>query len=235
MSEKNILPKRKNKIKKKPKVIIFENGVNEFSIVEEIWHAITHGVGLALSIAGLAVLSAYATLQGSALVITSSAIFGATLIIMYGSSTLYHAITHTRIKKLFQQFDHASIYFLIAGTYTPVTLVSLGGTLGWSIFYIVWTTAIFGIFLKFVYPNRFEMLSLVLYLVLGWIIVVAAKPIFESIDSGGLWLMLAGGLSYTFGIIFYVWDNLPFNHTIWHLFVLGGSIFHYFMVLLYVI
>lgn len=211
------------------------NGVNEFSIVEEIWHAITHGVGLALSIAGLAILTAYAALQGSALVITSSAIYGATLIIMYGSSTLYHAITHIRIKKIFQQFDHAAIYFLIAGTYTPVTLITLGGRLGWSLFGIVWATAIFGVYLKFAYPNRFEKLSLALYLILGWLIIVAAEPILESMESGGLWLMLVGGLSYTIGIIFYVWDNLHFNHTIWHIFVLGGSILHYFMVLLYVI
>ena len=211
------------------------NGVSEYSLIEEIWHAITHGVGLLLSIAGLTVLVAYATLQGSVLAITSSAIFGTTLIITYGASTLYHAISHTNIKNFFKQLDHASIYFLIAGTYTPITLISVGGTLGWSIFATVWTVAIIGVILKFAYPNRFEKLSLVLYLLLGWLIVVAVKPLFENMESGGLWLMLAGGLSYTFGVIFYVWDNLPFNHAIWHLFVLGGSTLHFFMVLLYAI
>ena len=211
------------------------NSVNEFSLIEEIWHAITHGVGLLLSIAGLAILVAYATVQGSAITITSCAIFGATLILMYGTSTLYHAVTHPKIKKLLQQFDHAAIYFLIAGTYTPVTLVSLGSTLSWSLFSIIWATAAVGVFLKFLYPNRFEKFSLVLYLILGWIIVAAVKPLFENMDSGGLWLMLAGGLSYTLGIAFYVWDKLPFNHAIWHLFVLGGSILHFFMVLNYVI
>ncbi len=211
------------------------NGVNEFTLIEEIWHAITHGVGLALSIAGLAILVAFAALQGSALVITSSAIFGATLIILYGASTLYHAITHTGVKKLFQQFDHASIYFLIAGTYTPVTLISLGGTWGWTIFSIIWSTALIGIFLKFAHPGRFEKLSLALYILMGWMIVVAMQPLMVNMESGGLWLMLAGGLAYTVGIIFYVWDSLPFNHAIWHLFVLGGSILHYLMVLLYIV
>jgi hemolysin III len=211
------------------------NGVNEFSMSEEICHAITHGVGLVLSIAGLTILVAYAALQGSALVITSSAIFGATLIILYSASTLYHAVTHTGIKKIFQQFDHASIYFLIAGTYTPVALVSLGGAWGWTIFSIVWTTALFGVFLKIVYPRRFERFSLLLYVLLGWIIVVAAQPLLENMENGGLWLLLAGGLSYTGGIVFYIWDTLPFNHAIWHLFVLGGSILHYFMVLIYII
>ncbi len=211
------------------------NGVNQFSITEEIWHAITHGVGLALSIAGLAILVVYATLEGSALTITSSAIFGTTLIVMYGSSTLYHAITHTKVKKVFQQFDHASIYFLIAGTYTPVTLLALGGAWGWSIFSVVWCAAIVGIFLKFAYPGRFEKLSLILYLLMGWMIVIATEPLLSSMESGGLWLLLAGGLSYTVGIIFYVWDKLTFNHAIWHLFVLGGSILHYFMVLIYII
>ncbi len=209
--------------------------LNEYSFVEEVWHAITHGVGLLLSIAGLAVLTAYAARQGSALVITCSAIYGATLIMMYGTSTLYHAITQKQVKRVFQQLDHASIYFLIAGTYTPVTLISLGGPLGWSIFLFVWIIAGIGIVLKFVYPNRFEKTSLALYIMLGWCIIVATRPLLESMQSGGLWLLLAGGLSYTIGIIFYVWDNLPFNHGIWHLFVLGGSILHFFMVLIYVI
>lgn len=211
------------------------NGVNQFSIAEEIWHAITHGVGLALSIAGLAILVAYAAIGGSSLAITCSAIYGATLIIMYGSSTLYHAITDEKIKKIFQQFDHASIYFLIAGTYTPITLITLGGAWGWSIFSVVWGIAAIGIFLKFIYPNRFEKLSLVLYILMGWIIIIAVQPLLENMDTGGLWLLLAGGLSYTIGIGFYVSDSLPYNHAIWHLFVLTGSILHYLMVLIYII
>jgi len=209
--------------------------VNDFSIAEEIWHAITHGVGLALSIAGLAILVAFATLQGSALVISSAAVFGTTLIIMYGSSTLYHAITHQEIKKLFQNFDHASIYFLIAGTYTPVTLITLGGAWGWSIFAINWSVAAIGIYLKLVYPGRFETLSLIFYLLMGWLIVVAYEPLTQNMATGGLALLVAGGLSYTLGVFFYIKDHKPFYHAIWHLFVLGGSIFHFFMILLYVI
>ncbi len=209
--------------------------INNFSLTEEIWHAVTHGVGLALSIAGLAVLVAFATLQNSALLIVSVAIFSTTLIIMYGSSTLYHAISHHKIKKLFQQFDHSSIYFLIAGTYTPITLITLGGALGWSIFVIIWTIAIFGIYLKFAYPSKFKKLSLILYIVMGWFIIFAIQPMIENMDIGGLLLLLLGGLFYTFGIIFYIKDHLPFYHTIWHFFVLGGSISHYFMVLFYIV
>jgi hemolysin III len=211
------------------------NDVNGFSIIEEIWHAVSHGIGLALSIAGLTIMVSFAAMDGSVITIVSTAIFGTTLILLYGSSTLYHAITHHDIKQRFQQFDHASIYILIAGSYTPITLVSLGGVWGWSIFAAVWTIAVIGIYLTFVYPRRFERLSLFLYVIMGWIIVIAIKPLFESMESGGLWLLLAGGLSYTVGVVFYVRDNLPFNHAIWHLFVLGGSIMHFFMVLLYVI
>lgn len=211
------------------------NSVNDFSFAEEIWHAITHGLGLILSIVGLTVLVAFSAIHDSTLSIVSSAIFGTTLIIMYGSSTLYHAITQTRTKQIFQQFDHASIYFLIAGSYTPISLISLGGVWGWSIFGVIWGTAIIGIFLKFSYPGRFEKLSLALYLIMGWIIVIAFNPLMETMPSGGLWLLLAGGLSYTFGIIFYVVERIPYNHAIWHLFVLAGSIFHYFMTLFYII
>jgi hemolysin III len=211
------------------------NKVNEFSFVEEVWHAITHGIGLALSIAALSVMVAYSSQTGSALSVFASVLFGITLIILYGSSTLYHAITHHELKKKFQQFDHASIYLLIAGSYTHITLLALGGTLGYSIFAFVWSVALVGIYLKFAYPGRFEKLSLVLYLLLGWLIVIAIKPLFDVMEPGGLWLLLAGGLFYTVGVIFYVWDSLPFNHAIWHLFVMGGSICHFLMVLLYVI
>ena len=211
------------------------NGVNEFSLTEEIWHAITHGVGLALSIAALVIMVAYSSQTGSTISVLASVLFGITLIILYGASTLYHAITHHDLKKKFQQFDHASIYILIAGSYTHITLLSLGGFLGYSIFAFVWSVALIGIYLKFAYPGRFEKLSLVLYLMLGWLIVIAIKPLFEVMAPGGLWLLLIGGLFYTVGVIFYVWDSLPFNHAIWHLFVMGGSISHFFMVLLYAI
>ena len=168
--------------------------------------------------------------------ILSSAIFGATLVIMYGSSTLYHALTHKKIKELFQTFDHAAIYLLIAGTYTPMTLVTLGNSpYGISIFTAEWITAAFGVYMKFKYPSRFEVLSLVLFLLMGWLIVIAIGPLREVLPDNGFYLLVAGGLSYTLGVYYYINDSKPYYHAIWHLFVLGGSIFHYFMVLLYVI
>lgn len=212
-----------------------EKLVGRYSVVEEIINASTHGFGILLSIVGLSVLVAFSSLNGSVMLIVSCAIFGASLIFSYTSSTLYHAITNEKVKQIFRQFDHAAIYFLIAGTYTPIALVSLGGAWGWTIFSIIWLVAIVGIVLKFVYPHRFKKLSVILYLIMGWFVVIAINQLMKNMDSGGLWLMLIGGLFYSVGVIFYVWKSLPYNHAIWHLFVLGGSISHYFMVLLYVI
>lgn len=216
--------------------MIKESPINNFTLVEEIWHAITHGLGLFLSIVGLVVLVAFATLNGSMMAIISSAIFGATLVIMYGSSTIYHALTHKKLKEIFQTFDHAAIYLLIAGTYTPMTLVVLNGTAyGYPIAAAEWLTAIFGIYMKFKYPNRFETLSLVLFLLMGWLIVIAIGPLRETLADNGFYLLVAGGIAYTLGVYYYVNDSKPYYHAIWHLFVLAGSLFHYFMTLLYVI
>ena len=207
----------------------------EYSFIEEISHAATHGIGLLLSIAGLAILVGFAAVHNSVLAVTCSAIFGATLIILYGASTLYHAVTHEKIKKIFQHLDHASIYLLIAGTYTPVTLVSLGGGWGWTIFSVIWASTVFGVVLEFAFPGRYKKLALMLYLLMGWMVLVAIDPLIKNMENGGLWLLLAGGLSYSVGVIFYVWRSLPFNHAIWHLFVLGGSVTHYLMVLIYIV
>jgi hemolysin III len=212
-----------------------EKLTQRYSVVEEIINASTHGFGILLSIVGLAVLVAFASINGSPVLITSCAIFGGTLIFAYSSSTLYHAITNEKVKRIFRQFDHAAIYLLIAGTYTPIVLVLLDEAWGWTIFTIIWTTAIIGVVLKFIYPHRFKKLSVALYLIMGWFVVVAIKQLIQSMDSGGLWLMLIGGLFYSVGVIFYVWKSLPYNHAIWHLFVLCGSISHYFMILFYVI
>ena len=211
------------------------NQVNHFSFVEEIWHSITHGIGFFLSIAALSILVAFASLKGTAIAIVSVSIYGATLIILYGSSTLYHAITHTKVKRLMQKFDHSAIYFLIAGTYTPLLLVAIGGVEGWTIFGIEWGIALIGIMLKFLYPNRFEIFSLVAYVLMGWLIVVILETFKNSIDPIGFWLVVAGGIAYTGGVIFYVKDNINYFHTIWHLFVMLGSVFHFFAILLYVI
>jgi len=155
---------------------------------------------------------------------------------MYGSSTIYHALTHKRIKLLFQTLDHASIYLLIAGTYTPMTLYLLqGSNYGMGILIAEWSTAIFGIYMKFKYPNRFETLSLILYVLMGWLIVIAISPLREVLVDNGFYLLVAGGVTYTLGVYFYINDSKPYYHALWHLFVLGGSVFHYFMILLYVV
>jgi len=168
--------------------------------------------------------------------IVSSAIYGTTLVIMYGSSTIYHALTHEKLKKRFQTFDHSSIYLLIAGTYTPMTLVVLQDSpYGYSIAAAEWITAIFGIYMKFKYPKRFETLSLILYVLMGWLIVIAMEPLRAAIPDNGFYLLVAGGLAYTLGVYFYVKDHKPYYHAVWHLFVLAGSIFHYFMTLFYII
>jgi len=212
-----------------------EKLTQRYSVVEEIINASTHGFGILLSIVGLVVLVAFASINGSPVLITSCAIFGGTLIFAYSSSTLYHAINNEKVKQIFRQFDHSAIYFLIAGTYTPIVLVLLEPTWGWTIFTIIWTTAIVGVILKFVYPHRFKKLSVALYLIMGWFVLIAIKQLMQNMESGGLWLMLIGGLFYSIGVIFYAWKSLPYNHAIWHLFVLGGSISHYFMILFYVI
>ena len=188
-----------------------------------------------MSIAGLVILVVYSSLHSSALSITASAIYGSSLVIMYGSSTLYHSIANYRAKKILQLFDHASIYILIAGSYTPISLLILRGAWGWSIFGINWGIALIGVALKFLYPRKFEKLSLYLYVIMGWIIVIALGPLIHNMPSGGLWLLVIGGLFYSFGIIFYLKDAKPYFHTIWHFFVLAGSLCHYFAILFYVI
>jgi len=179
----------------------------------------------------MSILTVLAAQSGSGKGLAGALVFGIALILMYGISTLYHAITIPLAKRILQQLDHSAIYLLIAGTYTPVTLLGVQGAFGWVIFGIEWGIAAAGIYLKAVYHGRYETLSLVLYAVMGWLIVIAAKPMFANVDTLTLSLLLAGGLTYTLGIIFYVWDSLHLNHAIWHLFVLGGSIFHFFVVL----
>ncbi|HHD77377.1 MAG TPA: hemolysin III family protein [Campylobacteraceae bacterium] len=206
--------------------------VNTFSIVEEIWHAVTHGVGLLLSVAALSILTVLAAQSGDGVKLAGAIVFGISLIVMYGISTLYHAITVPALKRVLRQLDHSAIYVLIAGTYTPVALIGVQGTFGWIIFATEWAMAAVGIYLKAAYYGRYENLSLLFYAIMGWLIVVAAGPMFAHADALTLSLLLAGGLTYTLGIVFYVWDALHLNHAIWHLFVLGGSVFHFFVVLL---
>ncbi|WP_201352272.1 PAQR family membrane homeostasis protein TrhA [Hydrogenimonas urashimensis] len=205
---------------------------NAYSIVEEIWHAISHGFGLFLSTFGFGVLVTLAAVSGDTAKVLTSIVFGIGLITMYGASILYHAITHKRIKSALQIFDHVAIYILIAATYTPVVILGVRDTFGWILFGVIWGMAIIGILLKLFFPGRFEIFSLILYGSMGWLIVVAWKPLVLHAGWLPAILLFAGGIIYTVGIFFYARESMRLNHAIWHLFVLGGSIFHYFTVFL---
>lgn len=198
---------------------------------EELANTITHGIGLVLSIAGFVVLLVLAALRGSPRHIVSCAIYGATLVCLYAASTLYHGILSPRRKRALRVFDHCAIYLLIAGTYTPFLLVNLRGGWGWSLLGIVWGLAMAGIVFKFRFVDHFPFLSTVVYLLMGWLAVIALKPLLASVPAGGLLWLLAGGMLYTLGVVFYAWKRLPYNHLIWHLFVLAGSTCHYLAVL----
>ena len=215
--------------------VLHEAKASIYSLPEEIAHGVTHGIGAVLAIAGLAVLAAQAALYGDIWHVVSVSIFGAALVLMYAASTLFHSIPHPRAKHVFRVLDHCLIYVLIAGTYTPFTLVTLRGPWGWSLFGAVWGLAVLGIGFKIFTTGRFEKLSLAVYLIMGWCVVLVIKPLMAALPTGGLWLLLGGGLSYSIGTIFYRWESLRYHHAIWHLFVLGGSLLHFFAVLLYVI
>lgn len=207
----------------------------EYTVAEEIANAITHGVGVLLAVAGLTLLVAFSVLRGDAWTIAGCTIFGVTLVLLYSASTLYHGIPHPRAKPLLRIFDHSAIYFLIAGTYTPITLVNLRGPWGWSILAIVWTLAVLGVVLGFLVQRRKGLVTSILSVTMGWIAIAAIKPLFHAMEAGGLVLILLGGIAYTGGIAFYGWRRLPYNHAVWHVFVLAGSAFHFFAVLFYVI
>ncbi|MCG6141586.1 PAQR family membrane homeostasis protein TrhA [Leptospira mtsangambouensis] len=211
--------------------------IHEYSIGHEIANAVTHGIGGGLSIAGLSILLTMAVLYGDVWHIVSSAIYGATLILLYLASTLYHGIYHTATKRIFKVIDHASIYLLIAGTYTPFTLVSLRehSEWGWTLFLVVWILAFAGVLLLLLFPGKYSGARVVVYILMGWLAIFVVKDIRTAIGIGGISWLVAGGLSYTVGVIFYLWDSLPFNHAIWHLFVLSGSLCHFFAILFYVL
>lgn len=201
---------------------------------EEFWNTVSHALGILLGVIGLILLLIYNTHKTN--YSTMSIVFyGVSIIILYSASTIYHAITKVERKYILRKIDHISIYILIAGTYTPVALISLINGSGWTLFWIVWGIAAFGTTLKIFFTGRFEILSLLLYLVMGWIIVFDIQNVMELHSTMGLTLLALGGACYTFGIVFYVIEKIPFNHAIWHLFVLAGSIFHFFFIFLDVI
>lgn len=206
-----------------------------YSFKEELANSITHGIGVILSVCALGILATYARIYGNAWHIISVTVYGLTLILLYAASTLYHSIQLPRIKNILQILDHAAIYILIAGTYTPFTLVNLRGPWGWSLFAVIWCLAFVGAAIQIGQMKRWRGVSLILYVGMGWTILVAIKPLISSVATGGIILLLLGGLAYTFGILFYRWKGLNFHHAVWHIFVITGSIFHFFAVLFYVI
>jgi hemolysin III len=209
--------------------------VRPYSPAEKIAHAATHGFGLLLSIVALPLLVVLAAFRGNAWHVVSVSIYGGTLVLLYAASTLYHSSWSPRMKEFFRILDNVAIFLLIAGTYTPFTLVSLRGGWGWALFGVVWGVALFGVLLESVARPQVRTFSLVLYLGLGWLAVVAAGPLIHSVDRGGLVLLLAGGLAYTGGVVFYLMRRLPFHHAAWHVSVLVGSAFHFFAILYYVV
>ena len=201
---------------------------------EEVASLITHALGVVFSVAALVMMLVVS--DGDIIRIVSSVVFGTSLILLYLSSTLYHFFTSPRWKALFQALDHACIYLLIAGSYTPITLITLRGAWGWTLFGIVWSMALVGIFIKLLASGKKDhWISTALYLAMGWLVVIALEPLIKNISGTGMALLVAGGLSYSLGIVFFVWHKLPFNHAIWHLFVLGGSICHVLAITLHVL
>lgn len=206
-----------------------------YTFKEELANSVTHGIGIILAIAGLAVLAAFSTLHGTVAHIVGCSIFGATLILLYATSTLYHSIPVSRAKTILRALDHSAIFLLIAGTYTPFTLVNLRGPWGWSLLAVIWALALLGIVTRVTLGRKSTGVSVAFYVAMGWTVLVAIKPMLTHVASGGIALLVAGGLFYTSGTVFYLWRRLPYHHAIWHVFVLLGSIFHFLAVLFYVI
>jgi hemolysin III len=202
---------------------------------EEIANWVTHGIGLALSVAGLTLLIVFSSLRGDAWHVVSFTVFGLALLTLYTVSTLYHSRRSERGKAFFRKLDHAAIFLLIAGTYTPFLLTNLRGPWGWSLFGVIWGLCGAGAVFQLFFGERYRAVSTLAYLFLGWLIVVALKPLVADVPAGGLWLLLAGGLSYTVGVIFYRWHRLRYHHAVWHTFVLGGSTCHFLAVLLFLL
>ena len=204
-----------------------------YHLGEEIANSITHGIGAILSIAALSILVVFASQHKDAWRIVSFSIYGATLFLLYLTSTLYHAFTHEKLKKFFRLMDHSCIYLLIAGTYTPPTLIAMRGAWGWTLFGLIWTMAAAGLVFKAFNMGKYQFISVVIYIIMGWLAIIAIKPMLAALPAGMFAWFLGGGLFYTFGVVFYAWEKLPYNHAIWHLFVLGGSITHFFGILFY--
>ena len=203
-----------------------------YTVREEIWSSLIHGIGIALSLAGLIVLVTLAAQNGNVWVVVSTAIFGVSMVVLYTASTLYHAIPNPEIKLKLKKFDHISIYYLIAGTYTPLMLVNMRGSVGWTVFGIIWGLALIGTVLKLcTQGSGTKAWSIGLYLLMGWLVVFASKQLAARLPDIGLTFLVLGGLFYTLGIFFYVWKSRQYTHAVWHFFVLSGTVMHFFAVL----
>ena len=202
---------------------------------EEVANALTHGIGAVISLVGAIVLIFFASMSGSTLEVIAVTIYGTTMLFMYVSSTLVHSLKDGRLKDIFLYFDHASIYLFIAGTYTPFLLIVLQDRIGLFFFFLIWGIAILGSVLKMIFIKKFVLLSTLIYLFLGWFVLFIWKPLAMELETTGLVLLIIGGLFYTFGTIFFLWRGFPYHHAVWHLFVVIGSIFHFFAILFYVV
>lgn len=202
---------------------------------EEFVNVLSHGIGFLLSVAALSLMVVFASLDGNAWHIVGVSVFGASLVVLYLASTLFHWSVRPKIRKYLNVFDHSAIYVLIAGTYTPFLLVTLNGPWGWSLFGVIWGLAIAGVVFKMFFTGRFDKLSLLIYVLMGWLILIAIVPLIQNLSTMGLIWLLIGGISYSIGAVFYLLNKFPFNHAIFHFWVLGGSISHFFAVFWYVI
>jgi len=211
----------------------FQRSQPEFSTGEEIAHSVTHGLGAVLGIVGLVLLVRRALVLGDPRVLAADVVFGASMIVLYAASTLYHALTPPRVKRVFEILDHGAIYLLIAGTYTPFLVLGIGGTLGRTLLIVVWFLAVAGIVFKVFFTGRFRLVSTLLYIGMGWLIVVAVRPLVAAVPTPALVWLLAGGICYTGGTVFYLWRGLRFGHALWHLCVLAGTACHFVAVYRY--
>lgn len=206
-----------------------------YTLGEELFNSISHGVGALGAIACCAVIVVFAALTRDPWKIVSASVYGACMILLFLFSTLYHSLTNATAKKVFRAFDHLGIFLLIAGSYTPITLVTLRGPLGWTLFGVVWGAAVLGIVFNSISVERFKKFSMIAYIATGWAVVLAIVPLVRSISLPGIILMVIGGLMYTIGIVFYKMKKIRYMHSVWHLFVLAGALFQYFAILFYVI
>lgn len=203
--------------------------------VEEVANAITHGIGLILSLVGFIALIVFAGTRGGGWMIAGLVVYGASLVILYAASTMYHSTTSPVLKKRLQIADHCGIYLLIAGSYTPFGLIIINAAFGQNLLIVIWAFALLGILAKLVMRDRWPAVSVVSYLVMGWIGVIAIGPLLDALGSTAIALVVAGGVAYSLGVIFFAWERIPHNHAIFHVFILAGSILHYVAVVVYVV